>query len=103
MVMEGTDQLFDCLDLGGVVVIDFWKDDCLPCARLAPIIDALAEQFPDVRFVKLNVNDAPKTAARFGVTSFPMVYILKEGQRATYFGGWMPQRVVADMILEAAR
>lgn len=85
----------------GVVLIDFFKDDCTPCTKLAPIVDALAVRFPDVKFVKANVKDAPAAAARFGVTGFPMVYILTNGIRGQYFGGWMPEMVIADMLNDA--
>lgn len=86
------------LSAQGVVVLDVWKDDCLPCSKLAPIIEELAAQFPDVTFLKLNINEAPATAAALRVDRFPMVFILKDGVKQTYFGGWMPAMVIADMI-----
>jgi len=105
VIRVATDEnFFDVVDATvGVVLVDFWKNECAPCARLAQILDGLVEKYPNVTFVKANVVDAPASAARFGVTGFPMVYILKDGIRITYFGGWMPEAVIADMLNEALK
>lgn len=92
------------LDLtDGVVVIDFWRDDCAPCAKMAPTIDALAKEFPTVRFFKANVKDAPALATFYGVYSFPTLFILNRGKRETWFVGWMPYSAIAEMIQDVLR
>src|SRR5262245_35710528 len=64
------------------VVVDFWAPWCGPCRQLGPTIDKLAEQFAGkVKVGKLNVDDAPDIATKYGVTSIPRVFIFKGGDR----------------------
>lgn len=98
-VVNVTDATFDSeVNTTGVVLVDFWKDGCQPCERIANSISELVERFPNVKFVKANIKDAPKAAARLGVNTFPMVFVFRDGQRKTYFGGWMPTEVIAGML-----
>jgi thioredoxin 1 len=64
------------------VVVDFWAPWCGPCRQLGPTIDKLAEQFAGkVKVGKLNVDDAPDVASRYGVTSIPRIFIFKGGDK----------------------
>ena len=79
-VQTFTDANFDEETKNGVVLVDFWAEWCGPCRRLAPTVDALADDFDGKVVVgKLNVDDNPAVAGRFQVRGIPTLLILKDG------------------------
>ncbi|MFN0091015.1 MAG: thioredoxin [Acidimicrobiales bacterium] len=65
------------------VVVDFWAEWCGPCKMIAPILDELATEKADsLRVAKLNVDDNPAIARRFGVMSIPTLIVFKDGAEA---------------------
>src|SRR5947208_16401870 len=82
-VIELTEANFDeQVNSGTLVVADFWAPWCGPCRQLTPIIDRLATQFAGkVKVGKLNVDDSPDVATKYGVTSIPRVFLFKGGDR----------------------
>lgn len=64
------------------VVVDFWAPWCGPCRALGPTIDKVATQFAGkVKVGKLNVDDAPDVATKYGVTTIPRIFIFKGGDK----------------------
>ena len=64
------------------VLVDFWAAWCGPCRAIAPHVDAVAEEYSGkAKVVKLNVDDAPEIAGRYGVQSIPTLIIFKDGQK----------------------
>ena len=74
-----------------LAMVDFWADWCGPCKMLTPTVEALAEQYGDrVLTGKVNVDEEPDLARRFGVMSIPTVVFLKNGREFDRKVGLMP-------------
>jgi thioredoxin len=74
----------------GTVVVDFWAPWCRPCRRLAPAIERLAEERPDIVVAKLDVDAAPELAGRYGVRSIPTVIRFDRGRPTAVLSGALP-------------
>ncbi|MEV8148208.1 thioredoxin [Arthrobacter sp. NPDC080073] len=81
---EVTDVSFDAevLQSPKSVVVEFWARWSGPCARLTPVLEQLALEYADkIDVVKVNVDENPETAAAFGISSVPSVFLFKDGER----------------------
>jgi thioredoxin len=84
-----TDESFETevLAAGRPVVVDFWAPWCGPCKAIEPALDELAETTDKVDFVKLDIDENPGIADRYGVLSLPTVILFADGEpRATVYG-----------------
>ncbi len=71
----------EVLDSKGLVLVDFWAEWCGPCRQLGPILEGVSEAMPEVKFFKVNVDEAPNTAASFGIRSIPSMFLFKDGKQ----------------------
>lgn len=63
-----------------MVLVDFWAEWCGPCKMLSPIVDQVAEELPDVKVCKVNVDEQPSLAAEYKVMSIPMLLVFQGGE-----------------------
>ena len=79
------------------VLVDFWADWCGPCKMIAPVLDKLAtEQAGKSVVAKVNIDEAPELAARFGITSIPTLIVFKDGQAVKTLRGVQSKSVLAS-------
>ena len=75
------------------VVVDFWAAWCRPCLMVAPILDELVEEYSGrVSIARLDVDQNPKTAARYGIMSIPTLLIFKKGEPISQIVGFRPKK-----------
>lgn len=80
-IMHLTKDNFDSITSSGLVLVDFWATWCGPCRMQAPILEELDEQLGDkVKICKLDVDDEPAIAQRFGVMSIPTLMVFRNGE-----------------------
>ena len=80
-------------------VLDFWATWCGPCRMLAPTIAEIAEELSGkVKVGKVDVDDQPGLAARFGISSIPTVLVFKGGKLASTSVGLRPKAQLLDML-----
>ena len=91
-VVTLTAENFDAMALAAdrVAVVDFWAPWCAPCRALAPTIAALAEERADVVVGKLDVDDHPAIAERYGIQSIPTVLVFRNGELVSRSIGLVP-------------
>ena len=97
-----TDANFAEETSSGVVLVDFWAPWCGPCQMMLPTVDEIAKEFEGkVKVGKLNVDDNPETAQKFGVMSIPTFKILKDGEEVASLVGGMPKQKLAEELEKA--
>ena len=103
-VKEFTDDNFDSdvLQADGAVLVDFWAPWCGPCRQIAPMIDELANENPSVSVGKVNIDDNPGVAQRFGITSIPTLLLFKGGELVESFVGVRPKTALQEAIDSAS-
>jgi thioredoxin 1 len=99
-VVTLTADNFDALALAAdrTAVVDFWAPWCPPCRALAPTIAALAEERSDVVVGKLDVDDHPAIAERYGIQSIPTVLVFRNGKLASRNIGLVPIERLRDLL-----
>ena len=83
----------------GLVLVDFWAVWCGPCQMVGPIVDELATEYNGkLKVMKLNTDENPDVAGRYGIMSIPTLLFFKGGQAVDKVVGAVPKKVLKDAI-----
>jgi len=100
-IVHTTDGNFDAdvTNNEKAVLIDFWAEWCGPCKMIAPLLDEVADEYAEkLAIVKLNVDENPNTAQKFGIRSIPTLILFKDGAVQAQKLGAMSKRDLAEFI-----
>ena len=80
------------------VLLDFWASWCGPCRMVSPLIEEIADERTDIRVGKVNVDENPELASRFGVMSIPTLVVVKNGQITNRSVGARPKAQIPELL-----
>ena len=80
------------------VLLDFYADWCGPCRMVGPIVEQIADERDDIIVGKVNVDENPELASRFGVMSIPTLVVLKNGEIANQSVGALPKAKILALL-----
>lgn len=98
MIIESTTRADLPLDADGLVVIDFYRDDCRFCDLLAPVLEDVAFQVPFATFAKVNCSHVDGVSDEFDVHAFPTTKLFKDGREVDSIVGFAPAEVLVERI-----
>ncbi len=99
IVPELTNGEFESFTKNGIVLIDFFAEWCMPCMMMSPILEDLNEEFSEnVKIGKINIDDNPGVAEKYGVQSIPHFVIFKNGSVVEEISGTITQQEFSEKI-----
>ena len=100
MITNITKENFDkeVMNVEGTVLVDFWAAWCGPCRMIAPAVEKIAEERPDVKVCKVNIDDEQELAIKYGVMSIPTLMVVKNGEITEKAVGLRPKEEIEALL-----
>ena len=80
------------------VLLEFWATWCGPCRMVAPILEEIAAERPDIKVCKVNVDEEPELANKYDVMTIPTLMVIKDGEILTQSSGARPKAQILEMF-----
>ena len=88
----------EIMDSEKTVLLDFWAPWCAPCCMVVPIIEEIANERPDIKVGKINVDEQPELASKFGIMSIPTLVVMKNGKIVQQVSGARSKNAILEML-----
>lgn len=98
-IVNVSDQSFKTeVEGAGTVLVDFWAPWCGPCKMIAPVLEELDQEGTGIKIAKVNVDENPESASRFGVMSIPTLIVFKDGQPVDKVVGFQSKDALKNVL-----
>lgn len=100
MVLDVNRDNFDeeVLNFDGRVLVDFWAEWCGPCMMLSPLVDEVSDELDDVKFCKVNCDEARDLALEFGIMTIPNLLLFENGELINQSVGYIEKQDIIDFV-----
>lgn len=88
----------EVLNSEGTVLVDFWAEWCMPCRMMMPVVDKIAEEYPEVKVGKINIDEQEELAAQYKVMTIPTLMVFKDGKPVESSIGVQTKTFVEKML-----
>ena len=88
----------EVMDSEKKVLLDFWAPWCGPCRQVVPLVEQIAEERPDIKVGKINVDENPELVIQFGIMSIPTLVVMEKGRVVNQAKGARPKKAILNML-----